>query len=100
MKSYYLALIHSKVPNLIKCLWILKAQLKIKIFSWYLQRGVILTKDNLIERNGFTILALGKAKQTRAKKSMAMQKSTKRSPEVRFNFLLEVRPGTKVLISQ
>ena len=51
MKSHYLALIHSKVPNLIKCLWILKAQLKIKIFSWYLQRGVILTEDNLIKQN-------------------------------------------------
>ena len=49
---------------------------------------------------GFPILALGKAKQTRAEKSTAMRKSTKRSPEVRFNFLLEVRPGTKVLISQ
>jgi hypothetical protein len=31
--------------------WRLKLPLKIKIFSWYLRRGVILTKDNLAKRN-------------------------------------------------
>jgi hypothetical protein len=31
--------------------WKLKISLKIKIFSWYLRRGVILTKDNLAKRN-------------------------------------------------
>jgi hypothetical protein len=51
VKSYYLALIHSDVSNLNKRLWKLKVLLKIKIFLWYLQRGVVLTKDNLAKRN-------------------------------------------------
>ena len=34
-----------------KFIWKLKILLKIKIFIWYLQRGVILTKDNLAKRN-------------------------------------------------
>jgi hypothetical protein len=32
-------------------IWKLKVPLKIKIFMWYLKRGVVLTKDNLIRRN-------------------------------------------------
>jgi hypothetical protein len=32
-------------------LWKLKLPLKIKIFQWYLKKGVVLTKDNLIKRN-------------------------------------------------
>jgi hypothetical protein len=32
-------------------IWKLKLPLKIKIFLWPLERGVILTKDNLIRRN-------------------------------------------------
>jgi hypothetical protein len=51
VKSHYLALIHSDVPNLNRRLWKLKVPLKIKIFLWYLRRGVILTKDNLAKRN-------------------------------------------------
>lgn len=47
---------------------------------------------------GFPILALGKAKQTRAEKSTAMRKSTKRSPEVRFNFLLEDKGFFKSIV--
>jgi hypothetical protein len=39
------------MPNLNKRLWKLKASLKIKIFLWYLQIGVILTKDNLVKWN-------------------------------------------------
>jgi hypothetical protein len=31
--------------------WKLKLPLKTKIFMWYLKRGVVLTKDNLIRRN-------------------------------------------------
>ena len=34
-----------------KMIWRLKIPLKTKIFAWYLRRGVILTKDNLIRRN-------------------------------------------------
>jgi hypothetical protein len=51
VKSHYLTLILLEVPNLNKRLWKLKAPLKIKIFLWYLQRGVILTKDNLAKWN-------------------------------------------------
>lgn len=51
VKSHYQALIHIDVPNLNNCLWNLKAPLKIKIFLWYLRRGVVLTKDNLAKRN-------------------------------------------------
>jgi hypothetical protein len=51
VKSLYLALIKEDVPNLNKRLWKIKAPLKIKIFLWYLRRGVILTKDNLAKRN-------------------------------------------------
>jgi hypothetical protein len=51
VRSHYLALIHVDVPNLNKRLWKLKVPLKIKIFLWYMRRGVILTKDNLAKRN-------------------------------------------------
>jgi hypothetical protein len=42
---------HNEVPNINKGLWKLKAPLKVKIFLWYLRRGVVLTKDNLAKRN-------------------------------------------------
>jgi hypothetical protein len=32
-------------------LWKLKLPLCIKVFGWYLRKGVILTKDNLTKRN-------------------------------------------------
>jgi len=32
-------------------IWHMKIPLKIKIFMWYLKRGVVLTKDNLARRN-------------------------------------------------
>ena len=51
VKSHYLGLIYQNVPNLNKRLWKHKAPLKIKIFLWYLRRGVILTKDNLAKLN-------------------------------------------------
>jgi hypothetical protein len=34
-----------------KFIWKLKVSLKIKIFFWYLHRRVILTKDNLAQKN-------------------------------------------------
>jgi hypothetical protein len=34
-----------------KKIWKMKIPLKNKVFAWYLHRGVILTKDNLIKRN-------------------------------------------------
>ena len=51
VKSHYLGLINQNTPNLNKRIWKLKAPLKIKIFLWYLRRGVVLTKDNLTKRN-------------------------------------------------
>jgi hypothetical protein len=32
--------------------WKVKLPLKIKIFLWYLNRGVVLTKDNLVKETG------------------------------------------------
>ena len=51
VKSHYLAMIHNDVPDINKGLWKLKAPLKIKIFLWYLLRGVVLTKDSLAKRS-------------------------------------------------
>ena len=50
VKSHYLGLIHQNIPNTNKHLWELKTPLKIKVFLWYLRKGVILTKDNLARR--------------------------------------------------
>jgi hypothetical protein len=32
-------------------LWKLKILLRIKVFGWYLHKGVVLTKDNLAKQN-------------------------------------------------
>ncbi|WVZ50897.1 hypothetical protein U9M48_002104, partial [Paspalum notatum var. saurae] len=47
VRSHYQALIRVDVPNLNKKIWKIKAPLKVKIFLWYLRKGVILMKDNL-----------------------------------------------------
>ncbi len=47
----YLALINNGYIDRNKCIWKLKMPLKIKIFMWYLLKGVVLTKDNLARRN-------------------------------------------------
>lgn len=48
----YRALTHSGVPvSNNKNIWKSKIPLKVKIFMWYLRRGVVLTKDNLARRN-------------------------------------------------
>jgi hypothetical protein len=50
--SMYRALIQSVEPVLNnKLIWKMKIPLKTKVFTWYLRRGVILTKDNLAKRN-------------------------------------------------
>jgi hypothetical protein len=50
--SMYSALIEPIQPVLNnKSIWKMKIPLKTKVFSWYLRRGVILTKDNLAKRN-------------------------------------------------
>ena len=49
----YLALINNGYIERNKFLWKLKMPLKIKIFMWYLLKGVMLTKDNLARRNWY-----------------------------------------------
>ena len=51
VKSFYNDLMQAdRIPD--NCIgWKLKVPLKIKIFMWYLRRGVLLTKDNLTKRN-------------------------------------------------
>jgi hypothetical protein len=49
VKSMYLALISDTKVRLDLIIWKLKLPLKIKKL-WYLKRGVVLTKDNLIRR--------------------------------------------------
>jgi hypothetical protein len=51
VKSHYSVLIHLEVPQLNKIIWKIQALLKIKIFLWYLRRGVILIEDNLAKHN-------------------------------------------------
>jgi hypothetical protein len=51
VKSVYLPLISDSRVRLNSTIWKLKLPLKIKIFLWYLECGVILTKDNLIRKN-------------------------------------------------
>lgn len=47
----YDAMAHSDVPVDNKKMWKLKILLRVKIFLWFLSRGVILTRDNLARRN-------------------------------------------------
>ncbi|WVZ69705.1 hypothetical protein U9M48_018450 [Paspalum notatum var. saurae] len=51
VKSLYNFLVNQSALPLNKNLWKLKLPLKIKIFVWFLMKGVILTKDNLKKRN-------------------------------------------------
>jgi hypothetical protein len=51
VRSLYLHLMDTQTPFLHKKLWKIKIPLKIKIFLWFLQKGVVLTKDNLAKRN-------------------------------------------------
>jgi hypothetical protein len=49
--SMYLYLMNHNPHFTHKIIWSLKVPLKIKIFLWYLQHVVILTKDNLVKHN-------------------------------------------------
>lgn len=51
VRSMYLHLINMDPPFRHKKIWKIKVPLKIKIFLWFLQRGVLLTKDNLARKN-------------------------------------------------
>uniref|UniRef100_A0A453A696 Reverse transcriptase zinc-binding domain-containing protein n=1 Tax=Aegilops tauschii subsp. strangulata TaxID=200361 RepID=A0A453A696_AEGTS len=50
-KSMYSDLIDTgPIPRFLH-IWNIKVPLRIKIFMWFVHKGVILTKDNLIKRN-------------------------------------------------
>jgi hypothetical protein len=51
VRSMYLHLIDTRPPFRHKKIWKIKISLKIKIFLWFLQRGIVLTKDNLARKN-------------------------------------------------
>ncbi|WVZ88012.1 hypothetical protein U9M48_034574, partial [Paspalum notatum var. saurae] len=51
VNSMYKHLVNQTALPINKYLWKLKLPLKIKIFVWFLFKGVILTKDNLFKRN-------------------------------------------------
>ena len=50
VKSMYRALLGAEAIPYNTLIWKLKLHLKIKVFIWYLYKGVILTKDNLARR--------------------------------------------------
>jgi hypothetical protein len=50
VKSMYKDLMQTDSIPYRSIVWKLKVPLKINIFLWYLQKGVILTKDNLLKR--------------------------------------------------
>ena len=51
VRSMYLHLINTHTPFGHKEIWKIKVPLKIKIFLWFLQKEVVLTKDNLSRKN-------------------------------------------------
>lgn len=51
VRSMYNAMINSDIMPQNRFLWKLKVPLKIKVFLWFLSKGVILTKYNLVKRN-------------------------------------------------
>ena len=51
VRSMYLHLIDTQPPFLHRKIWKIKILLKIIIFLWFLQRGVVLIKDNLARKN-------------------------------------------------
>ena len=51
VKSMYLDLINSRPLSRSLHIWKIKVPLRIKIFMWFVHKGVILTKDNLLKRS-------------------------------------------------
>ena len=51
VRSLYLHLINTHTPFRHKKIWKIMVPLKIKIFLWFLQKQVVLTKDNLARKN-------------------------------------------------
>jgi hypothetical protein len=51
MRSMYLDAIDTHPPFQHRKIWKWKIPLNIRIFLWFLQKGVVLTKDNLAKKN-------------------------------------------------
>lgn len=49
VKSMYMDLINSDRLSRSLHIWKIKVPLRIKIFMWFVQKGVVLTKDNLLK---------------------------------------------------
>lgn len=49
--TWHLFAVMLQCPIINKKFWNLKISLRVKIFPWYLRRGVILTRNNLAKRN-------------------------------------------------
>ena len=52
VKSMYAAALINNGVIMSQDIWQIKVPTKIKIFLWYLKKGVILTKDNLVSEAG------------------------------------------------
>ena len=50
VKSMFKYLVNNRI-KVTQEIWHMKVSLKIKIFLWFLKKGVIVTKDNLAKRN-------------------------------------------------
>ncbi len=50
VNSMYKAIMYQDIIPRKSLIWKLKIPLKIKIFLWYMQKGVMLTKDNMAKR--------------------------------------------------
>jgi hypothetical protein len=50
IKSMYIDYMDDHTKYLHKYLWKIKVLLKIKVFMWFLNKNILLTKDNLIKR--------------------------------------------------
>jgi hypothetical protein len=51
VRSMYNAILNSNIMPHSRFVWKIKLPLKVKIFLWFLFKGVTLTKDNLVKRN-------------------------------------------------
>ena len=51
VRSMYIDVINSSSIPTSKSVWDVKVPLKIKVFMWFVDKQVILTKDNLIKHN-------------------------------------------------
>ncbi|WVZ49915.1 hypothetical protein U9M48_001231 [Paspalum notatum var. saurae] len=63
VSSMYSAIVQEGCASSMNLFWALKVPLNIKIFLWYLKRGVVLTKDNLARRAISIVLSVMQMKR-------------------------------------